>query len=90
MDYEQFKSQILSLTKIDLNAYKERQMKRRIDALISKHKYPGYQEYVSAIRTDGELFEEFVNYLTINVSEFWRNPEQWDVLEKKILPDLMK
>ena len=49
MDYEQFKSQILSLTKIDLNAYKERQMKRRIDALIAKNKYPGYREYVDAI-----------------------------------------
>ncbi len=46
MDYEQFKSQILSLTKIDLNAYKERQMKRRIDALIAKNKYPSYREYV--------------------------------------------
>jgi chemotaxis protein methyltransferase CheR len=90
MDYEQFKSQILALTKIDLNAYKERQMKRRIDALIAKHKYRGYQEYVNAIRTDVNLFEEFVNYLTINVSEFWRNPEQWKVLEQDIIPELLK
>ena len=42
MDYEQFKVQIYNLTHIDLNAYKERQMKRRIDALISKHKFEGY------------------------------------------------
>ena len=73
-----------------MNAYKERQMKRRIDALITKHKYPGYKEYVAAIKTDNHLFEEFVNYLTINVSEFWRNPEQWKVLEEEILPELMK
>lgn len=90
MDYEQFKTQILSLTKIDLNAYKERQMKRRIDALIAKNKYPGYKEYVNAIRTDSKLFEEFVNYLTINVSEFWRNPEQWKVLETEVIPELIK
>lgn len=90
MDYEQFKTQILSLTKIDLNAYKERQMKRRIDALIAKNKYPGYKEYVDAIRTNSDLFEEFVNYLTINVSEFWRNPEQWKVLEEEVVPELMK
>jgi len=90
MDYEQFKSQILSLTKIDLNAYKERQMKRRIDALIAKNKYPGYREYVDAIKTNNRLFEEFVNYLTINVSEFWRNPEQWKVLEQEIFPELIK
>lgn len=35
-DYERFKTAVLQLTGIDLNAYKERQMKRRIDALISK------------------------------------------------------
>ena len=36
-DYEKFKSVVLQLTKIDLNAYKERQMKRRIDSLIAKN-----------------------------------------------------
>lgn len=85
-NYESFKGQILQLTKIDLNAYKERQMKRRIDALISKHNITNYDEYVMAIRRDGKLFEEFVNYLTINVSEFYRNPEQWTLLEKEIFP----
>jgi len=90
MDYEQFKSQVLTLTKIDLNAYKEKQMKRRIDSLISKKKLSGYKDFVEVIKLRGEEFEEFVNYLTINVSEFWRNPEQWKVLENEVLPKLLK
>ena len=90
MDYEQFKSQVFNLTKIDLSSYKEKQMKRRIDALIAKNKYPGYSEYVEGLKKDSKLFEEFVNYLTINVSEFWRNPEQWKVLEESIVPELIK
>lgn len=89
-DYEDFKKEILKLTTIDLNAYKERQMKRRIDTLISRNKYDGYDAYVKAIRDDKRLFEEFVNYLTINVSEFYRNPQLWEVLEKDIFPDLIK
>lgn len=89
-DYESFKSDVYALTKIDLNAYKERQMKRRIDTLISKNKYSGYNEYVAAIKKDKALFEEFVNYLTINVSEFYRNPEQWKILENDILPEKLK
>ena len=88
-DYEGFKKQIYSLTQIDLNAYKEQQMKRRIDSLINKHKIKTYKDYVAAIKADKNLFEEFVNYLTINVSEFYRNPEQWKVLENDILPALM-
>ena len=90
MDYEKFKEQVLALTKINLHMYKEKQMKRRIDSLIAKHKIPGYKEYVDAIKKDTKLFEEFVNYLTINVSEFWRNPDQWKVLEEQVMPELIK
>ena len=82
-DYEYFKKEIYSLTTIDLNAYKEKQMKRRIDTLIAKHKIVGYDKYVQALKTDRELFEEFVGYITINVSEFYRNPEQWKYICEK-------
>lgn len=89
-DYEYFKKAVLDLTKIDLNAYKEKQMKRRIDTLISKNKIVGYDSYVAALKSDNNLFEEFVNYLTINVSEFYRNPEQWQIMDKDIIPELIK
>ena len=82
-DYEYFKKQILTLTSIDLNAYKEKQMKRRIDTLISKHGIDGYDKYVQTLKSDQKMFEEFVNYITINVSEFYRNPEQWKMLDEQ-------
>lgn len=89
-EYEKFKSDVLRLTKIDLNAYKEKQMKRRIDTLILRHSIKTYDEYVDAISKDTKLFDEFVNYLTINVSEFFRNPDQWEMLDKEIFPQLMR
>ena len=89
-DYEYFKKEIYSLTTIDLNAYKEKQMKRRIDTLIAKHKIVGYDKYVQALKTDKVLFEEFVGYITINVSEFYRNPEQWKYLEETVIPELIQ
>ncbi len=88
-DYEYFKKAVLDLTKIDLNAYKEKQMKRRIDTLISKNKIVGYDNYVNLLKTDKAKFEEFVNYLTINVSEFYRNVDQWQFLDKDVFPDLI-
>lgn len=90
MDYKEFKKHILTLTGIDLNAYKETQMKRRIDTLIRKNGCEGYQEYLTKIKLNRELYEAFLNYLTINVSEFFRNPAQWEVLQKDILPMLLK
>lgn len=88
-DYGYLKQQIFNLTSIDLNAYKERQMKRRIDTLIDKHGIKGYDKYVQALKTDKALFEEFVNYITINVSEFYRNPEQWKIIDDQIIPELI-
>ena len=85
-DYEYFKKEIYKLTKIDLNAYKEKQMKRRIDTLIMRHKIRGYDNFVAKLKEDSSVLEEFVSYLTINVSEFYRNPEQWEILENQVLP----
>ncbi len=88
-DYEYFKKEVFALTKIDLNAYKEKQMKRRIDTLIAKHKVTGYDKFVGKLRDDKAVFDDFVNYLTINVSEFYRNPEQWRLMDKEIIPELI-
>ena len=88
--YEKFKKDVFVLTKIDLNAYKEKQMKRRIETLIGKNKAQSFDEYVTLIKQDKDKFEEFVNFLTINVSEFYRNPEQWQILDKEVFPSLIK
>ena len=43
-DYERFKKDVYLLTKIDLNYYKEKQMRRRINAIATKNgcdDYPG-------------------------------------------------
>lgn len=87
-NYEEFKDSIYELTKIDLNSYKERQMKRRIESLVRKSGFQSYSEYVKEIKTNKSLLEEFLGYITINVSEFYRNPDQWYILETKVLPEL--
>ncbi len=89
-NYEKFKTDVYALTKIDLNAYKEKQMRRRIDTLISRNKLDDYDKYVNLIKTDKEKFEQFVNFLTINVSEFYRNPDQWKILDEIVFPNLIK
>ena len=88
-NYEKFKSDIYKLTKIDLNCYKEKQMRRRINTLIEKNKLDDYDKYLELIKKDKDKFEQFVNFLTINVSEFYRNPDQWALLEKDVFPKLL-
>lgn len=89
-NYEKFKKDILALAKIDLNSYKEKQMRRRINTLITKNNIKTYDEYVALIRKDKEKFDQFINFLTINVSEFYRNPDQWKILENEVFPGLIQ
>lgn len=89
-NYEQFKKDILRLTKIDLNYYKEKQMRRRIDTLATKSGANSYEEYAKILKTDEEKFKQFINFITINVSEFYRNPDQWDLMDKQTIPNIVK
>lgn len=88
-NYEKFKVDVNAITKIDLNAYKEKQMRRRIDSLLSRHKIPDYDAFIAEIKKDEKLLREFVNFLTINVSEFYRNTDQWDLMNDEIIPKLI-
>lgn len=87
--YETFKKEYFSLSKIDLGLYKEGQMKRRIDNFVSKYKIKSYAEFIELLKKDTEAYDKFVAYLTINVSEFYRNPVQWQTLETTIIPELI-
>lgn len=89
-DYESFKKDIYKLININLSLYKERQMKRRIESLMERKGYHNFEDYFHALKKNDELLRAFVSYLTINVSEFYRNPNQWELFEKNIIPYLLK
>jgi chemotaxis protein methyltransferase CheR len=89
IDYENFKKKVFDKTGIDLSLYKEAQMKRRILSLRAKRGYMSFLEYYKAIAADRLLLNEFLDRMTINVSEFYRNPSRWEILQKHILPDLI-
>lgn len=84
--YESFKADIYKLSGIDLSSYSETQMKRRIDVFISREEYSDYSEFIKGMKQDKMLFHSFISYLTINVSSFFRNPDQWEIFEKDIIP----
>jgi chemotaxis protein methyltransferase CheR len=89
-NYEEFfKRDVLSLLRIDLNSYKETQMKRRIKSLLQKHKCADLGEFVERLKTSKEFAQIFREFLTINVTEFYRNPEKYDKLRIEILPELV-
>lgn len=89
-DYEEFILKIKAKTGIDLSLYKEAQMKRRLASLYEKRGYKSFVDFFNGMNQDMALFHEFLDRMTINVSEFYRNAKRWEVLEEKILPMLLK
>lgn len=87
--YEEFTQNIKRKTGIDLLLYKEAQMKRRLTSLYEKKGYKSFHEYFQAIQSSQEVMNEFLDRMTINVSEFYRNQKRWEVLEKKVIPSLL-
>lgn len=88
MDYSRFKDEILALTGFNLDLYKEKQMKRRIDALVARRGCDDYAQFVDMLKRDARDLEFFCDYITINVTEFFRNPDHWQRLDEDVLPGL--
>jgi len=89
-DYQQFIEKLKVLTGIDLSWYKEAQMKRRLTSLYEKKGFSKFNDYYKLIVADRDALHELLDRMTINVSEFYRNYKRWEVLQTKILPELIK
>jgi len=88
-DWGAFKRKLKAKTEIDLDLYKEPQMKRRIGSLVTRKGYDSYTKYFDMATQDKTEFDAFIEYLTINVSEFFRTPEKFSKLETDVIPDLL-
>ena len=86
--YAYFRRKVREVLGVDLSAYKEEQMWRRIQHLMRE--FPGDTLYTLARRLEtDEAFRLLVrDRITINVSEFFRNPDRFAFLEQEILPEL--
>jgi chemotaxis protein methyltransferase CheR len=88
--YNQVKSSVKQILGIDLNHYKDEQMRRRLDSWLVRSGEQNWERYFSRLRIDTGELSRFRNYLTINVSEFFRDADRWQTMRTKILPDLMR
>lgn len=90
LDYEAFKRRIRLKCGVDLSLYKEEQMHRRLRGLLDRARTSSFAGYYLLLERDKHEWEVFLDRMTINVSELFRNPERWVVLRKDILPELLR
>lgn len=88
--YPVFRKTVLDLTGIDLDCYKGTQMERRLQTIMRRAGVPDLTAYAKLLAATPARVKEFQDFLTINVSEWLRNPDKFEELQKVILPDLLK
>ena len=88
-DFLEFARRIKTKTGLDLLSYKQDQVVRRLTSLKVRKGFPTFVDFFKAIDRNNDVYREFMNQLTINVTEFYRNPERWKVLVEKIVPDIL-
>jgi chemotaxis protein methyltransferase CheR len=88
--YERLAREVRTLLGIDLSQYRRAQVWRRVNGFALAKGLPGPDALVARVRRDAVLRQTFLDMLTINVSEFFRNPEAWDVLAERHLGPILR
>lgn len=81
MNFDDFHKWVYRELGINLASYKPTQLNRRIDSLMSRIGVKSLEEYTKLIKTNYEERQRFLDFITINVTEFFRNPELFNELE---------
>jgi chemotaxis protein methyltransferase CheR len=87
--YLKIKASVRKLLEIDLSGYKDEQMKRRLDSWLVKMGDTNWDEYFQRIKSQEKDLSKLRDYLTINVTEFFRDIERWNSLKAQVLPMLI-
>jgi chemotaxis protein methyltransferase CheR len=87
---EALASRIAERAGLDLGVYKDRCLKRRIAVRMRACGVHTLPDYVALIDREPAEFDRLLDALTINVTKFFRNPEAWEWLGKRVLPGLLE
>ena len=87
-DYVAFCEGVRGLCEIDLLQYKRGQMERRVRSFAERRGHADLATYLRLLAGDAAARDEFLDRVTINVSNLWRNPEQWERLRHDVVPAL--
>ncbi|MDD1702412.1 MAG: protein-glutamate O-methyltransferase CheR [Methanoregula sp.] len=87
-DFSLLKRFIEQTIKIQCSNYKEDYIKRRLLSRMRSTSTTTYGEYLKYLHENTSELEQLRNALTINVTEFFRDTDVYDLLKKEIFPSL--
>jgi chemotaxis protein methyltransferase CheR len=87
--FEYLMRQLKDVLGVDLQGYKMQQMRRRLTTFIENRDGGQTMRFVRDLGKDEDLLRELRDMLTINVTEFYRDSDQWTELRGTVMPELV-
>ncbi len=72
----------------DFNNYSKASLKRRIQRICTIDKFPSFAELRYRVKSDPTYLKRFVEEMTVNVTEMFRDPTFYHFLRTEVLPTL--
>lgn len=79
---------VFELYGYDFTDYSRASLRRRISRLYTLDKFPSFAELRYRVRNDADYLKRFVEEITVNVTEMFRDPGFYKILRTEILPRL--
>ncbi len=72
----------------DFREYKRASVRRRVTKRLFDNHLATYEQYMALLDSDPDEYARLLDTLLINVSEFFRDPEAWEIIDKEVIPGI--
>lgn len=77
---------VVELYGYDFTNYSRASLRRRISRLVVNDRFASFAEFRYRVRNDKTYFKRFVEEITVNVTEMFRDPMFYKALKEEVLP----
>jgi chemotaxis protein methyltransferase CheR len=88
--YERLMRKVRDERGLDLSGYKESFVRRRLQSRLRILGVENLDQYSAILSKRPEEYLKLLEVLSINVTEFFRDPSLWELLSERIIPDLCR
>jgi len=74
---------------IDLSQYRASYVERRLGTRLRALSLRTYREYAAYLTQHPTEYARLVDALTVNVTDFFRDPPVWDIIRKEVVPSIL-
>lgn len=74
---------------VDFSQYRGSILSRRVMARVRMTRRDNFEQYLAYLKFRPEELDNLMEAMTINVTEFFRDTKVFDVIEKKVIPEII-